>query len=112
MKNIISILTTLLSVNIYLAQCNADFDFGEIPLNSISSYLSRLHAEGQISRVRMKDHLNGDKTQAMYCSNKDYEEIEEFHWKFSRLLNEMNQGQLENFCLNHEAGRFTQDAQQ
>ena len=29
MKNIISILTTLLSVNIYLAQCNADFDFGE-----------------------------------------------------------------------------------
>lgn len=29
MKNIISILTTFLSVNIYLAQCNADFDFGE-----------------------------------------------------------------------------------
>ena len=90
----------------------AESGFGEIPLNSISSYLSRLHGEGEISRVRMKDHLNGDKTQSMYCANEDLEDIEQFHWKFSRLLNSMSEGQLQNFCLNHEAGRFIQDAQQ
>ena len=80
--------------------------FGEVPLNSISAYLSTLNAEGLISKADMKDHISNGKPLTMYCSNRDVEDLNSFHFKFSKLLNDMTMAQLENFFHNHEAGRF------
>ena len=90
----------------------AENGFGEHPLDSLSSYLSRLNAQGEIYKVKMRDHLNGEKTQSMYCSNEEGDIIDDFHWKFSKYLNSMTEGQLHNFSLNHQVGRFTQATQQ